>query len=88
MATTLWNEKHVLWQIEDDTCNPIALLGNDKEANAQFIVTACNGYAELLEACKRAKQRILELHVGHDEGYSQSTIAIINNALRKAEGKG
>lgn len=94
IATTLHNEKNVLWQIEDDTCNPIALLGNDKETNANFIVTACNSHYELLEALKNAiiSIQIMKLPQRSGVASNEQILEIMKQsfeqAIANAEGKG
>jgi len=63
------------------------------EANAQFIVTACNSYYELLEACKTfMREWENEENNENPENfvnnlYSKSIIAKICQAIAKAEGK-
>ena len=49
-----------------------------KEANAEFIVRACNSHEELLEACKQA------LSVYKKESYNTASL---EQAISKAEGK-
>ncbi len=52
------------------------------EANAQFIVKACNSHYELLEALKKAKSIL-----GIWENDYEEIKKIIEQAIQKAEGK-
>lgn len=55
------------------------------EANARFIVTACNCHADLLEACKEAYRFFLVLNeIVQPEGMPEM-VRILEQAIRKAE---
>ena len=49
----------------------------ENKANAQFIVTACNSYYELLEACRAA---LFFCHQGHQDG----PVIALQRAIAKA----
>lgn len=53
----------------------------ESEANASFIVRACNNYEELLEACKLAKEVLRTIH----NPKANSAFLICNQAIAKAE---
>lgn len=60
------------------------------EANAKFIVRACNSHYELLEACKFMLSEMIKVEPCSDlpeyEGYKKIR-DILEQALQKAEGK-
>jgi hypothetical protein len=65
--------------------NPWTPYDDETEANAAFIVTACNSHDELLEACKEALKQLSERgHLYHEE---QLAITKLEKAIAKAEGK-
>ena len=67
---------------------PIAFAGvykgHNAEANAEFIVRACNSHYDLLESCKLASDFITHLPEYIEATHS---VTVINLAIAKAEGK-
>ena len=55
------------------------------QANAAFIVTACNCHDELLEACKLVKDFFDQWHMLTPE--QETILEHLNQAIQKAEGK-
>lgn len=53
----------------------------EAEANAEFIVKACNNHAKLVEACKEAIEIIEDVH-----GTDESALHILKQALKESEG--
>ena len=98
--TRCWEEP--VWIIETEKGFVAQTVGSNDEANAAFIVRACNAHADLLAACKAAFKHICEgcpsesgpCSQQPDDAYSESgqcCAAEAGNALRaavaKAEGK-
>jgi len=63
----------------------------EDEANARFIVTACNCHADLLEACKDAQASIIAMGDYDDVISFESALSLLNSrnilaeAIRKVE---
>lgn len=55
-----------------------------KQANAAFIVRACNAHEELLNACKVAEATIVRLE-RHAPGSANGTLDVVRAAIAKAE---
>ena len=63
----------------------------EQEANAKFIVRACNSHYELLEACKEAYELVKNECEAHDKGdISRGDFTLLEeleDVIAKAEGK-
>lgn len=59
------------------------------QANAQFIVQACNSHDELLEACKLAQKYVAKMVADDVQTAMPPQVALnrIEQAINKAEGK-
>ena len=86
---------HYFASVADEKRNIIAQCSNmgslkTAQANAQFIVTACNSFYELLEACKTALEvlHISEVYATMKRQCGLDGVNIIKQAIAKAEGKG
>ena len=66
---------------------PIALAGSMEEmnANAAFVVRACNSHAELVEALKLAKMYVETAADDDPADETSHDLGLINAALAKAE---
>ncbi len=65
-----------------------SLDGLNAEANAEFIVRACNAHKKLLEACKEALKRfrLYEMHVDDEPPHHHSSFVVkLESLVAKAE---
>jgi len=63
-------------------------LGQLPQANAEFIVRACNSHEDLLEAARKAKTALFGMH--EEEGWTSDdakALELLINAIAKAEGR-
>lgn len=60
------------------------LMGKDKEANAEFIVRACNSHDELLEALKDVYAILTDAPELNMSNYSHDDVALLNTEMCEA----
>jgi len=77
--TTLGNDK------EREVVARVVAKANifERDANAEYIVKACNHHDELLEACKA----VIAEGYTHNLNLSEKTLELVNASIAKAEGE-
>ena len=80
------------WDSEDGVliCYPgrhTSAADPEVQANAEFIVRACNSHEELLAAARSASLELTTVGIGHGHTHSQDVVARLQAAIAKAEGR-